>query len=712
MDIEKRIDELLSKMTIEEKVGQLTQVFIYSDNADKIKEEVKKGRVGSLILALSAHAGNDPQELMAYENLNKIQRIAVEQSPNGIPLMNGRDVIHGHKTVFPIPLGMAAAFDSELVEKSYRAIAEEAACDGIHWSFAPMLDLSRDPRWGRIIESPGEDPYVGACVAKAVVKGFQTDDLSSETSIAACAKHYIGYGASEGGRDYHKAEISDYALRNYYLKSFKGAVSAGVATVMSSFNEVAGQAVSSSKYLMSDILRGELGFDGFVVSDWFAIEQLIKQGVCVDRKDCAKSALNAGVDMDMVDNCYIDYLEELVNKGEVSTETLDEAVRRVLRIKFRCGLFDHSYTEKLTYNKEEHLKIAYEMSAESIVLLKNEDNILPLDKNAKVGVVGPFANDRRAPMGSWMLDGIVEDTVTLVEGMKKAAPDAEILSTTSVLHDEMMFTVRRADVVVLALGESNTVTGEARSLSNIELSDDQKALIMRMKNLGKPVIGVISCGRPIAMQSIEPLLDGIIYSWHAGTQFGAAVGDILFGNYNPNGKLPVTLPRVTGQIPLYYGHPSSGRDCNGYYGEENNFNYEDCFGTPVYEFGYGLSYTDFAITDIKTDENKMKLEDIENGKVFKISVNVKNCGIYDGKEVVQCYVNDVISSMTRPVRELCGFEKVFVKNDEEKEVSFEIGKNALGFYNREGNFTVEKGTFEIFIGNSCYATEKIEIEVI
>lgn len=706
-ETEKKIDELLALMTLKEKIGQLNQIIFDIHDIDGIKEKVRNGEVGSLIFAVSAFAGHDEYQMPELSVLNEIQRIAVEESPSGIPLINGRDVIHGYKTGFPIPLAMASSFNMELVEKSYRAAAEEAASEGIHWSFAPMIDVSNDPRWGRIIESAGEDPYLSGQYAVAAVKGFQGEQLSAPGSIAACAKHYIGYGASEGGRDYHRTEISDYTLRNKYLPPFREAVKAGAATVMTSFNDVSGQPVASSRYMLTDLLRSELGFRGFTISDWEAVKQLMRQGVAEDRKDCARLAINAGLDMDMVDLCYSDFLEELVNDGKVDMAAVDEAVKRVLRIKFAVGLFEHPYTKKLNVDYDKHMRIAYEIAAESIVLLKN-NGVLPLCKNSNICLAGCMSDEQKALMGSWSSPEY-ENTVTIKNAIEKICNTGSFGCCLSSVPYELQQTLRNADIVILAIGESEKVTGEARSLCYIELPEDQIKLAKTAKRFGKKVVGVICSGRPMALESAEPYFDALLYAWHGGNMAGEAIADILFGRVCPSGKTAVTFPRRTGQVPIYYNVSSSGRPVNGYYGEEEINNYEDCLGSPMYPFGYGLSYTTFKYSDIKCNIAEMSLEELRGGKCFEVSIDVTNTGKYDGKETAQCYIRDTVSDMMRPIRELKGFKKVMIKCGETKKIIFRLGFDELGYYDRYGAFAVERGLFEIFIGPNCLTGTKITI---
>ncbi|MBO5909318.1 MAG: glycoside hydrolase family 3 C-terminal domain-containing protein, partial [Clostridia bacterium] len=547
------------------------------------------------------------------------------ESRLGIPMIYGRDVIHGHRTVYPIPLATAASFNEELTEKCYRNVAKEAAADGIHWTFSPMLDMCHDPRWGRVIECPGEDPFVGASVARAVVKGFQGDNLADNESIIACAKHYIGYGASEGGRDYHRTEISDYSLYNYYLPAFRSATEAGVGTVMSSFNDINAQPVTSSKKYLTDILRGKLGFEGFVVSDWSAISLLQNQGVANSKADCAKLSINAGLDLDMCSKCYIESLEELVKSGEVLEETIDLSVKRILKLKFAKNLFENPYRKKIKFNRTEHLKLAREAAGESMILLKN-DGVLPLKKDMTIAVAGPFLRARRALLGSWTLDGRAEETPNFLEALNNAVVDGKIVcdeDDVSVYSNIDVISLR-ADAIVLALGESEKATGEGRSVADISLHKDQIDLIAKAKATGKKVIGVFFCGRPIAMQGVADMLDGVIYAWHCGSETANAACDILFGDVNPSGKSPITFAKKTGHIPLYYNVTSSGLSVNCYYGQNPQRCYVDGGSQPYYPFGYGLSYTSFKYSNLKSDNQSLSLSDLENGKKFKISILLEN----------------------------------------------------------------------------------------
>lgn len=712
---DEEIDALLAKMTLKEKIGQLNQVPWPQDekSLEICKENIRNGKVGSIILASSFIVGNGPKDETDADLYNELQRVAINESPNHIPIIYGMDVIHGHNTVYPVALANAAAFNPELTEKCYRNIAQEASADGIHWTFSPMLDLCRDPRWGRIVEGPGEDPYVGAQFAKATIKGFQGEDLSAENSLAACVKHYVGYGASEGGRDYHRTEISDYSLYNYYLPAFRAAADVGVTTAMSSFNDINGNPITSSKKYLTEILRDQLGFDGFVVSDWGAVQQLMKQGVAETRSDCAKLSIEAGLDMDMCSDCYIENLERMVQEGKVLEKTIDTAVRRILNVKFAKGLFQHPFRKKRKLERSVYLEDAKQLAAESMVLLKN-DGVLPLRKNMKVALLGPFIEEKRSLLGTWTLKYILEETPSLLESMcEKIGTDNIILGEdVDGLYDSTARTAVKADVVVLALGESWKVTGECHCLSDISLTTEQKELIYKAKSTGKKVVGVFFCGRPIAMEGVSEYLDAILYAWHSGTRTADAVCDILFGDTVPSGKTAITFPRRTGHIPLYYNVTSSGRYVDCYYGQNSQVSYMDSESTPSYPFGYGLSYTNFVYGDPEIENRKMTISELKQGKKFVVTSEITNAGEFGGKEVVQLYIYDSVATTMRPLRELKGFQKVFIPKGETVKVTFELGYSDLGFYLENGTYTVESGKICIFVGEHCLSDHHTEIEIL
>lgn len=704
-----KIRALIGKMTLDEKIGQLNQVPITKNTKDfsELKKGLREGKIGSLVLSGGAYAGNAPKMQLSCESMNELQKCAAEESRMKIPCLMGHDAIHGFNVINPIPLAMAASFNPELVEESYACTADEVGDGGIRWVFTPMLDVSRDPRWGRCIEGPGEDPYLGSELAKAVINGYQ------KKGIAACAKHYVGYGASEGGRDYARTEISDYTLHNYYLKAFRAAAEANVATVMSSFNDISGQPTTSSRYLMTDVLRGELGFNGFVVTDWGSVEQLINQGVAQNRAQAAALAINAGIDMDMCSGCFAENLKRLVEENIVTEETIDTAVYRVLKIKEEYGLFDNPYTYAKEYSVEEHLETAYKTASESMVLLKNKDGVLPLKRDINVLLVGPFVNNKRDLLGSWTPTYNIELVKSYAEEIQASYPNVNVHFCDNDLENAMPIGINECDVVIACLGESHSANGELNSLANVELPDGQKTLIREAYSFGKPIIGIMNFGRPIALGDTEPYFSAILYAWQCGSMAAKAALDIIFGKVNPSGRLPMTMIRKNGQIPLYYNFSPSGRAANGYYSLGVGFrNYNDCPGTPLFPFGYGLSYTEFKYGEATVEENSLSLESIENGKKFIISVTVENVGECDGREVVQLYVRDKFSTMTRPIKELKGFEKISLERGEKKVVSFQVGFDELSFYNAEKKFVVEKGAFLIYTGKDCLTENRVEVNVI
>ena len=715
-NLELRIDEIISRMTLKEKIGQLVQLSAPVDDAgkEKLKNRVRNGSVGSVILAFSSTAGNDAQRDTEVELYNELQRVAVEESRMGIPVIFGRDVIHGHRTVMPIPLASAGSFNPELVEECYTCVAKEAANDGVQWAFSPMVDVCHDPRWGRIIEGPGEDPYLASVMSRAIVKGFQGEDYSQKDRIAACVKHYLGYGASEGGRDYHRTELSDYTLYNLILPPFRAAVEAGVATVMSSFNDINGQPVTSSKKYLTDILRGHLGFNGFVVSDWAALANLKKQGVAETEAQCAAMALRAGLDMDMVDEYYFNTLAMLVDSGEVPEALVDNAVRNVLRVKLSKGLFENPYTRKCGYDRTVHLHKAYELAAESMILLKNDNHTLPLAKTAKIGLAGPLKQERRALLGSWVLDGKEEETQNFYEALQNTfagSAGAVICNLDDTADDGAEKVFAQSDVIVLALGESHLVSGERHSLADIALTEHQVSLARRAHNTGKPVIGVVFCGRPLALQAVEPYLDGILCAWHCGSETAAVAADILLGNYVPNGKTAVTFVKTTGHIPLYYNTTSSALANNGYYDQRPEDCYLDIPAKPMYPFGYGLSYTHFEYSPISCENTDMTLDELKAGECFRLTVTLSNMGTYNGKETVQLYICDKVSSVMRPLRELKAFQKVFLAAGDHCELRFTVGYDQLGFYMDNGEYVVEPGAFEIYIGDHCLTDNMVCVRI-
>lgn len=709
-----QITELLQKMSLKEKIGQLNMTVApkTEEALEKVRERLRKGEIGSMILANSATAGNDPQERVNTAMCNRVQKIAVEEGPQGIPLIYGRDVIHGHRTVYPVPLAMAAAFNDDLVKEAYRNTAVESSAVGIHWTFAPMIDLCRDPRYGRIIEGPGEDPMVGRHMARAIIEGFRDGDVAKETSLVTCAKHFIGYGASEGGRDYYRTEISPYSLYNYYLPAFREAIKAGTDTVMSSFNDINGEGVSGSHYYMTELLRDYLGFEGCVVADWAAVAYLRWLGMTETDIECSELALNAGVDIDMCVEFYTKHLEKLVEEGKVSMDTIDTAVRRVLELKFKKNLFENPYCKMPIVDRTEHLECARKLASECMVLLKNENQVLPLKKDKKIALLGPLVHEKRALLGSWCLEGKAEETPSFYEAMVEAVGKDQLITAVDPtgLYDDSARAMYNADVVVLALGESEKVTGERRSVSDISLSNAQLELIRKAKYSGKKVVGVIFCGRPIAMEGVADLLDAVLYAWHSGSEAARASCDILFGDTVPSGKTAITFPRNSGHIPIYYN--ATRNRFVGYYGNNSETSYEDSIAAPYYPFGYGLSYTEFAYSNMQTDCTEVSVEELKKGKKIKYTIDVSNVGDYEGKEVVQLYIHDIAGKYMRPYRELKDYKKVLFQEGETKTITFELGYDDLGYYMPDGNYVVEPGKIVIYIGTNCYATDKITLQVV
>jgi beta-glucosidase len=697
LSVSERVADLLSRMTLAEKIGQLNQVFAPLGKEDEIRPLVRAGKAGSQILATSMHAGADDGQNFAHEALRETQRVAVEESRLGIPLLFGRDVIHGHRTVFPIPLGQAASWDPDLVRKASRIAAIEAATDYVHWTFAPMLDICRDPRWGRIIEGCGEDPWLASRMAEAMVQGFQGEDLSQDGCILACAKHFAGYGAAEGGRDYTTVEISENTLRNMILPPFKAAVEAGVSTVMCAFHDLNGLPCSANPFLLRTVLREEWGFEGFVISDWASIEETVKHGTSTDFNDAAKNALVAGVDMEMVNNCYIGHLKTLVKEGAVPEELINQAAARILRAKFKLGLFERPYTEyrKGVHVSQPHRACARELAARSIVLLKNASSILPLAADpGKIALVGPLTDARREILGNWTLDGRPEETVSIADALRSEWPDVPVYA--GGLSDTALRLCSKVDTVILVVGEDHMRNGENANVADIVLPPGQEELVEAVHALGKRIVLVICSGRPLVLTRVERYVDAILWAWHPGTEGGNAIVDVLRGRVNPSGKLPVTFPRATGQIPIYYNHKSSGRPVNDYYGSDSR--YQDIQGAPMYRFGFGLSYTTFAYSDLRLSRNSIAL-----GDTLEVEVLVKNIGNRAGEEIVQCYIRDLVASTTRPVKELKGFQRVHLEAGEDQIVRFTIGKRELSFYGLDGKERVEPGEFMVWVGGDSSA---------
>ncbi|MDT5121782.1 MAG: beta-glucosidase [Acidobacteriota bacterium] len=699
-NIERRINALLARMTLAEKLGQLQQLDGEA-NGNFRPEHLDLARQGLLGSTLNVRG---------VQRTNQLQHIAVEESRLKIPLIFGFDVIHGYRTIFPVPLGEASSWDPAAAERSASIAAAESRAAGVHWTFAPMLDIARDARWGRIVEGAGEDPYLGAAMARARVRGFQGRDYSAPDKVLACAKHWVAYGAAEGGRDYNTTDMSERTLREIYFPPFKAAVDEGVGTFMSAFNDLNGVPSSANPFTLTKVLRGEWKFDGFVVSDYTSVEELIKHGLAANGSEAASLALNAGVDMEMVSRLYNKHGAELLRNNKLTQATIDEAVRRILRIKFRLGLFDHPYAdearERSVILSRENLAAAREIAARSMVLLKNERETLPLSKDVKsIALIGPLADAQQDMIGPWNGDGNAADAVTLLAGIKaKVSPatkinyarGCDIKGEAIEGFDEAVRAARKSDVVIVAVGESADMSGEASSRSSLDLPGRQLDLVKAVQATGKPVVVVLMNGRPLTINWIAENCPAILETWFAGTQAGNAIADVLFGDVNPGGKLPVTFPRTVGQEPLYYNHMSTGRppDAPGA-NEKYSSKYLDVSWTPLFPFGYGLSYTQFRLSNLQLSAQRIR----PDGRLTA-SVEVENTGQRAGDEVVQLYIRETAASVTRPVKELKGFERVTLRPGEKRRVEFALTPQQLGFYNRELRFVVEPGEFKIFVGNS------------
>lgn len=735
LTIDYKVDSLLALMTLEEKIGQMVQyngswdlTGPPSNMGDKEKaERVKKGLVGSMLNVTSVKATREAQKL------------AVENSRLKIPLLFGLDVIHGYKTIFPIPLGETASWDLDLIRKSAQVAASEASASGVHWTFAPMMDISRDARWGRIMEGAGEDPFLNAQVAVARIHGFQGNNLSANNTIAACAKHFAGYGMAEAGRDYNTANIGEYELHNVVLPPFKAAANAGVATFMNSFNEIDGIPATGDMEIQRNILKGDWDWNGFIVSDWGSIGELVPHGVAKDKYEASSLAIHSGSDMDMESNAYESNLKKLVEDGKVDISLIDDAVRRILRVKFELGLFDNPYKycneerEKTEVYSTENQNFAREVAKKSIVLLKNQDQLLPLRKDLKtVAVIGPLANDKDTPIGNWRAKGEPNSAVSLLEGVK-----AMVSPGTKVIYEKgcdltidylkpgqsnFLFPVKinekdlskipaaaeaakKADVVLLAIGENAYQTGEGRSQTHIGFAGVQLQLLNEILKVNKNVVIVLMNGRPMDITWAAEYTPAILECWHLGSQAGNAIADVIFGDYNPSGKLPVTFPYNVGQEPLYYNQKNTGRPYNAHHVTYSG--YIDSPKKGQYPFGFGLSYTTFEYKNLTLDKTEINSEE-----TVTVSVKVTNTGHVDGEEVVQLYIRDLIGSITRPVRELKGFEKIMLKAGETKTVNFTIDKELLQFYTINKKWEVEPGDFEIFVGGDSEATLNATFAVI
>jgi|AntAceMinimDraft_5_1070358.scaffolds.fasta_scaffold02396_4 beta-glucosidase len=710
---EDEVDALLARMTLEEKIGQLQQVDASADPLpEDLLEGVRRGRIGSVI------------NLANTEACNRLQRVAIEDSRLGIPLLMGRDVIHGFRTIFPIPLGQAAAWNQDLVRKAARISALEARSQGVHWTFSPMIDISRDPRWGRIAESFGEDPYLTGLFGCAMVEGYQTDNLSGHGAVLACAKHFVGYGASESGRDYNTTNIPPNELRNIYLEPFRKVLGAGAATLMTSFSDLDGIPATANGALLNGVLRREWGFDGLVVSDWNAINELIQHGLCEDSRSAAAEAALAGVDMEMAGDAYARSLADLIDTGVVPISLIDTMVRRILRLKQKLNLFQCPYTEAAAFAplvSDAALDVAYQIAVESIVLLKNDGPVLPLqgaDLGA-VAVIGPLADAPHEQMGTWVFDGQMNDTVTPLQALRQTflgkidihyAPGLETSRSRShALFEAAEAAVLKSDVALVFLGEESILSGEAHSRADIRLPGAQSELLARLKALGKPVVTVVLAGRPLVLTADLPHTDALVYAWHPGTMGGPAILDVLLGAQVPRGKLPVTFPKSVGQVPIYYNHKNTGRppvasdmvliDDIEVGARQTSlgmsaFHLDDGF-EPLFPFGFGLSYGQFELGDLDLSQAAIGLDER-----LKVRASVRNTGAHAGSETVQLYIRDLAGSLTRPVRELKAFRRVGLEPGQSTSIEFEIGAQDLSFYRRDGSFGPEPGRFSLWVATS------------
>ena len=721
------IDDLMSKMTLDEKLGQLNlpasgDIITGAGSNNNITEKIKEGKVGGLFNIKSA------------EKIRAVQQIAVEQSRLKIPLLFGMDVIHGYQTVFPIPLGMSCSWDMSLIEKSARIASQEASADGICWTFSPMVDIARDPRWGRVSEGSGEDTYLGSQIAQAMVKGYQGDDLTKNNTILACVKHFALYGAAEAGRDYNTTDMSRIRMYNEYLPPYKAAIDAGAGSVMASFNEIDGIPATGNKWLLTDLLHNQWGFNGFVVTDYTGILEMVDHGMG-NLKEVSALALKAGVDMDMVADGFLGTLKESLDEGKVTQQEIDQACRRILEAKYKLGLFDDPYRycdvnrAKSEVFTPENRQAAREIAAQTFVLLKNDKQILPLQNKKTIALVGPLADNRENMPGTWSVAGDFAKSVSLLDGLKNAVgTEANIIYAkgTNVVGDpqldarisifgkptkwdnrsqkqmiaEAVAAARKSDVVIAAVGESAEMSGECASRSDISLPENQKELLEALLATGKPVVMVLFTGRPLTINWEKANVPAILNVWFGGTEAGDAIADVLLGKVNPSGKLSSTFPQNVGQIPLYYNHKNTGRPLpEGKWFSKFRSNYLDVSNDPLFPFGFGLSYTTFDYKNLKLSDSSLTA----TGEL-KVSVDLTNSGNYDGAEVVQLYIRDMVGSVTRPVKELKGFQKIFLKKGESRTIEFTLTEKDLRFYNSELKFVSEPGDFKVFVGTSSAQT--------
>ena len=723
-----KVEALLKKMTLEEKIGQLNLltpgggVATGSVVSKNVEEKIKAGNVGGLF------------GVTGPDKIRQAQEIAVKKTRLGIPLLIGSDIIHGYKTTFPTPLGLSSSWDMELIERTAKIAAKEATADGINWNFSPMVDIARDPRWGRIAEGAGEDPYLGSAIARAMVNGYQQKDLAEKNTMIATVKHFALYGAAEGGRDYNTTDMSRVKMFNEYLPPYKAAIDAGAESVMSSFNDVDGVPASGNKWLLTDLLRKRWGFEGFVVSDYTSVNEMIAHGMG-DLQAVSARAINAGLDMDMVGEGFLTTLKKSVEEGNVSEETITNACRRILEAKFKLGLFEdpYKYSDSKRPKRDiltaKNKEVAREAARKSFVLLKNENNILPLAKNAKIALIGPLANNKNNMLGTWAPTGDPQLSTPILEGLKNLAPEAQITyakganisndaayakkinvfgprieiseESPEALLEAALKTAQSADVLVAVVGEASEMSGESSSRTDISIPDSQKKLIHKLVETGKPVVLVLMSGRPLVITEELELPVSILQVWHPGIEAGNAVADVLFGDYNPSGKLTASWPRNVGQIPIYYSEKNTGRPAPTAAFEKFKSQYLDAPNAPLLPFGYGLSYTTFEYSNLSLNSKS-----ITQGEAVTVSVAVTNTGAYDGEEVVQLYLHDVVRSITPPTRVLKGFKKVFLKKGETKTLTLTLNADDLKFYNGSLEFVSEPGEFEVFVGGNSNASLK------
>lgn len=709
--IESKIDSLLSKMSLDEKIGQLVLKGTSSRSnglSEEIKQEVREGKIGAML------------NLKDTALVLQVQKIAVNESPNHIPLLFGRDVIHGYKTIFPIPLGLTASWNPSLAEQSSKVAANEAYSRCINWTFAPMVDLCRDARWGRIAESPGEDPLLASLFASAYIKGFQGSNLNEPGNIIACTKHFAAYGAAEGGRDYNTVNMPEFILRNFYLKPFQASVEAGSGTFMTSFNDLNGIPASANEFLLKNVLRNEWLYDGFIVSDWNSVTEMIPHGFSADEKDAALSAIKAGLDMEMTSEAYVHELKNLLNEKAITIEDIDDRVRNVLRIKFRVGSFENPYFKQKDNFKRyapASLELAKQAAIKSCVLLKNDNAVLPLNQKSKIAVIGPLADAPREQLGTWTFDGDKDYSITPLTSLQKqygkqvkyASGLVYSRSEETKGFEEALTIAKQSDVILFFGGEEAILSGEAHSRADIRLPGIQEQLIHELHKIGKPIILILMAGRPITMEAILPELSGILMAWHPGTMAGPALTDLISGKVSPSGKLPLTWPKTVGQIPIYYNHTNTGRpaDSSSYVGISdipigawqsslgNQSHYLDAGFNPLYPFGYGLTYSSFELSALKINQTSFNKTD-----QITATVTIQNTGKVTATETVQLYIRDKVGSVVRPVKELKGFEQIELKAGESKTISISIPISDLAFYNSKLEYDVEKGDFELWISTS------------